>query len=806
MIFLSILAKTFALALVQLHPWLAGVFWAGGAVVDLHVTQKSQPGNVARNVANLALLQLAAVVVGWAALGAGDYAAIRWKEGIPVLASMVGGMLRLMGLSVGTHGGLVYLTTMAGPLEFAASIDQLGLKVPWLFLVLSAVWLGWAEATIESVLRKLGIIAGILLGVVVVFSTCHVLLALGLFDFVGYETEELPYRPFMEHAGAWPVLDHSVALKAGLRGMLGSYLKRGLLSLVLDGVWAYLPFLLAAGVLLGRFLVPPAVTGAAPRPLARALSWALAPVLLGLLGIACWEPLGTAKSGKVVICTYHTQWSPTARPYDREWYGADSGYNYACMKRFLGLFYPVEEAAGPLDAKNLEGASSLVIYLPDRRFSADEIKAVQDFVRNGGGLLVIGDHTNVFGSASHINELCAPFGFQYRDDILFDIDEDFHQMMYEPQWPSQFWHGMSLFKLRGPTSIRPTDWSTRCTYQVGHSKGVRAIYSVNNFYPPPHDDPKMSTGTYCVSAASRYGQGRVVAWGDSTVFSNFEIFYPGKYELLLNSLNWLNHQDSAFGEALRRILPVLVLAGLAVFLGWRREPRVWLVTVVVTLACLGLARSVSLWQEQRQAEFPKLIRPSDWVVFGAESKDPGYSMCNFLSTEPYDQRYDVFIQWVLRTGAYPGFQLLDKGSGNGLYAHLRGSDTTQTARAFIVRKADDLKQLKEVAAVPARAKDPLLLMFASTISAAQAVESLKSSKLVTNPEALAQVANAWPNSELVIDDGGRRLMVVAAAERFSDQAMGISEKVTPDAGQRVLFNQAFGVIDRLFGRVASGGK
>ena len=100
----------------------------------------------------------------------------------------------------------------------------------------------------------------------------------------------------------------------------------------------------------------------------------------------------------------------------------------------------------------------------------------------------------------------------------------------------------------------------------------------------------------------------------------------------------------------------------------------------------------------------------------------------------------------------------------------------------------------------------LLLMFASTISAAQAVESLKSSKLVTNPEALAQVANAWPNSELVIDDGGRRLMVVAAAERFSDQAMGISEKVTPDAGQRVLFNQAFGVIDRLFGRVASGGK
>jgi len=807
MIFLSILAKTFALALVRLHPWLAGAFWAGGAGLDWWVTRKALAGaSPAKVLGNLALFQLAAVVVGWAALGAGDYAAIRWKEGIPVLASLVGGLLRLTGLSVGTHGGLIHLTTMAGPLEFAASIDRMGLKVPWLFLVLGGVWLCWVEATVQGVLRKLGILAGILLAVVVVFSTCHVLLALGLFDFVGYETEELPYRPFMEHAGAWPVLDQTAGLKVGLQGLLEGYGKRGLLSLVFDGVWAYLPFLLAAGVLLGRFLAPPALSLAASAPLPRALRWVAAPVLLGLLGIACWEPLGTPKTGKVVICTYHTQWSPTARPYDREWYGADSGYNYACMKRFLELFYPVEEARGPLLAKDLEGASSLVIYLPDRQFSKDEIKAIQDFVRNGGGLFVIGDHTNVFGSASHINELCEPFGFQYRDDVLFDIDEDFHQMMYPPQCPSQFWHGMSLFKLRGPTSIRPTDWSTRCTYQVGHSKGVRAIYSVNNFYPPPHDDPKMSTGTFCVSATSHYGRGRVVAWADSTVFSNFEIFYPGKYEFLLNTFNWLNHQDDALGGVLRRILPTLVLAGLAAFLAWRREPRVWLVTVVVALACLGVARSVSLWQEQRQATFPKLIHPSDWVMFGAKAKDPGYNLCNFVSTEPYDQRYDVFIQWVLRTGAYSGFDLLDKGSSNGLYEHLRESDQTQTACAFIVRKPADLKQLKEVAAIPARAKDPLLLMFSKTITAAQAVESLKQSRLVTNAEALARIAEAWPDKEVVVNDGERRVMVVAGAERYSDQAMGISEKVVPDAGQRALFNQAFGVIDRLFGRVASGGK
>ncbi len=550
------------------------------------------------------------------------------------------------------------------------------------------------------------------------------------------------------------------------------------------------------------------LAGRAASGLPRALRWGAAPFMLVLAGIVSWEPLGTPKTGKVVISSYHAQWSRCDRPYDREWYGADSGYNYASLKRFFGVFYPVVEAGGgPLLAKDLEGASSLVIYDPDRRFSPEEIELVREFVRGGGGLFLIGDHTNVFGSTSHLNELCAPFGFQYRDDVLFDLDEDFHQMMYPPQEPSRFWHGMSLFKLRGPTSIRPTSLWTRNIYQVYHSKGVRAIYSVNNFYPPPHDNPKMKTGTFCVSAASRYGRGRVVAWADSTIFSTFEIFYPGKYEYLLNTMDWLNHQDGSFGGVARRLVTIIALAGLALFLAARRrEPRVWLATAVVAVACLGVARFASLWIEQRQAAFPKPVQPSEWVVFGAHAKDPGHNLCGFVSNEPYDQRYEVFIQWVMRSGPYPAFYLLDKGADNGLYEHLRASDATTTALALIVRKPNDLAQLDELGKISTRAKDPLLLMFSKTISATDAVEGIKRSGLVKDAGALARVAEAWPAGEVVISDGERRVLVVAGAERFSDQVMGISEKVVPDAGQRALFNQAFGVIDRLFGREPTGGK
>ncbi len=772
MIFLSLLAKTIALALVPWHPWLALALWLAGAAADVRVAWRADGTGLGWSKAwHLAWLHGAALVVGWAAAGACDSAAMRWKDGIPLFADLVAGGVRLLGVEAGARSGAVCLTTMAGPLEFAASLDAMALKVPALFLVLAAVWMGWSGTPVVEALRRCAIVLGILLVVAVVRMGCILLLANGLFDFVGYETEELPYRPFMDEAA---------------------------------GVWAYLPLLLVAGVGLGLFLPEPTfMTPQAPGG-RRWLGWAAVPVALALAGIACWEPAGTPKHGRVVISTYHSGWSTCTRPYDREWYGADSGYNYACLKRLFEAFYPVAIAPGPLTAADLEQASALVIYDPDQRFSPEEIGLVREFVRGGGGLLVIGDHTNVFGSTAHLNELCEPFGFQFRDDVLFDLDEDWHQIIDAPCQAAGLWHGMAFFKLRGPTSIRPTALATRPVYQVGHSKSLRAIYSVNNFYPPPHDDPRMKTGTFCVAATSRYGGGRVAAWADSTVFSNFEIFYPGKYEYLLNTLQWLSHRDGQLAALGRRVAALLLVGAVVVFLLVRRSPRAWLAAVVVLAGALGVARWASGVAERARARFPVSVQPSDWVFFAADPQDKGHHLRDFITEEPYDQRYEVFIQWVLRTGAFSAYSLLDSGRGNGLYEHLQTAANARTARALIVRKPGDLEQVGALGAIPARADDPVLLLFASTVPAGQAVDAIRQAGIVESADGLAQARSAWPNGEAMVEEGGRRVLVVAGAERFSDLAMGISEKVVPNAAQRTLFGQAFGLIDRLFGRTATG--
>lgn len=764
MILLSLITKTLALALAALHPWLAAGLWLAGGAADYWLC-RAIPSPRSR-LTRVLTLHLACLVIGWATAVAADYAAMRWKDGVPVLAALVDGLLGLTGMQAAHAAGDVHLTTMAGALRFAVSFDGMAAKVPLLCLVLAVVWLLWTETALREVLRRTGILAAVLLATTVVRTACVILLANGLFEFVGYESEELPYRPFMDEA---------------------------------FGVWSHLPFLLAAGGLLVRWLPRPLASATPPAPLPRR-AWLAVPAVFLLACAAFWKPQGTIKNGKVVISTYHSQWSRCDRPYDREWYGADSGYNYACVKRLFEAFHPVSLANGPLTAADLTGAGVLVIYDPDRRFSQDEIELVRGFVRGGGGLLVVGDHTNVFGSASHLNELCEPFGFQFRDDVLFDLDEDFHQVIDAPPLASSFWHGMSFFKLRGPASIRPTSFWTRCVYQVMHAKSVRAIYSVNNFYPPPHDSPQMKQGRFCVAAAAHYGSGRVAAWGDSTVFSNFEIFYPGKYEYLLNTLHWLNHKDALLPAVARRMAALVLLGATVAWLVRRRDPRNWLATTTVATACLLGAAGATRWIDHQRAGFPQPVQPTEWVHFLASTKDPAHHLKGFVTEEPYDQRYQVFIQWVLRTGSFAGYHLTDAARGNALAQHLRGSDSTRTALAAIVRKPDDLVQLEELAAAPKRPTDPVLLMFASTISAQQAAERLKQTGLVQSPQSLAQLAQAWPAAEVMIQDGKRNVLVVAGAERFSDQSMGISEKVDPDDALRATFNRSFALIDRLFGR------
>ena len=153
-----------------------------------------------------------------------------------------------------------------------------------------------------------------------------------------------------------------------------------------------------------------------------------------------WEPIGTRKKGRVMIVEKHSPWSPSnpTPPYDTEFIGGGddehgSSYNYAAAYQYLSQYYEMSrlDEEDAIDEKTLSACDVLVIKIPRIRYTPEEVRAVVNFVEAGGGLLLIGDHTNLERSAAHMNDITRAFGFTFRDDVLYSNQPSPDQEHYQ---------------------------------------------------------------------------------------------------------------------------------------------------------------------------------------------------------------------------------------------------------------------------------------------------------------------------------------------------------------------------------------
>jgi hypothetical protein len=311
--------------------------------------------------------------------------------------------------------------------------------------------------------------------------------------------------------------------------------------------------------------------------------------ILVALGLQ-WEPIGARKAGRVMVVERHSPWSPTNRPYNTEILGGGedehgSSYNYAAAYQYLSQYYEMsrlnEEDA--IDEKKLSTCDVLVIKIPRVRYTLEEVQAVVQFVASGGGLLLIGDHTNLECSAAHMNDITRAFGFTFRDDVLYSAqpapDEERYQAPLAPHPAIEH--------------VKEFDFAVSCSIDPGMSQGrpvvaasglwsIPSDYHMLNFLFYAQHMPEMRFGSFIQAWSTHGGQGRVIAWGDSTIFSNFCLYQPGKAEVLLNLVEWLNHQGSAGVWWLWTLLGLAAI-GNGLWLV-RHDGSAWLV-LVAAIAC-----------------------------------------------------------------------------------------------------------------------------------------------------------------------------------------------------------------------------
>ena len=177
----------------------------------------------------------------------------------------------------------------------------------------------------------------------------------------------------------------------------------------------------------------------------------------------------------------------------------------------------------------------LIIKTPEEPIPDAETAAIERFVRRGGGLLLVGDHTNLLGMGTHLNALSAKHGIQFRYDSVSDgLTGGFVDCVAALDRPS------SRCLARRESGVHDLVLASafrRCTDRPGGGKlparaaRLRRLELLRPARPAPGDGARAD----CARRRSySVGRGRIAAFTDSTVWSSFAVFSFDREKLAMD--------------------------------------------------------------------------------------------------------------------------------------------------------------------------------------------------------------------------------------------------------------------------------
>jgi hypothetical protein len=396
-----------------------------------------------------------------------------------------------------------------------------------------------------------------------------------------------------------------------------------------------------------------------------------------LAGAAIYQDPGVMKNGRVLVDEIHSLWESSALKLDENWYGENSTYNAYSMIEWLNDTYRVHRITSPqFKDLNVPGATKikpnvvsqnltydilknydiLIIKTPSR-YGSEEINAIESFVENGGGLFLIGDHTNFAGTGTNLNQISKRFGIVFGFDMVNNITGELFRyergVLAHPiakYMPSlDFMTGCSLIApLGGESAI--------LGFGMGADPGEYA--SVGFFRETRANDPTQVTDTVWglinQAVAVKYGMGRVVAFPDSTVLSNFRIFFGGSPNLIIGSMEYLNRRNSSENANQIFFLVGLLAACLAAYLlsmaAWKDRKMAALI-IILALASLSASGAMLAFSIKTESSIPsQFYIKNHTICFDAEHSDAIVTQGELIG------QYETFFIWTQRANLTPSIE------------------------------------------------------------------------------------------------------------------------------------------------------
>ncbi|MFC2013851.1 DUF4350 domain-containing protein [Chloroflexota bacterium] len=285
-----------------------------------------------------------------------------------------------------------------------------------------------------------------------------------------------------------------------------------------------------------------------------------------------------------------------------EHFGARSAGMFGNLPSFTEKIGLKSRRIDKITENSLSGTKVLVIINIKEEMSQSEVEAIWEFVGDGGSLLVMGDHT-FYGQdgKNWLNEILKPVDIKYNfDSADFFIGGWLHSYEYA----------------KHPITHRLSDEENEAGIVVGASLEAKypavpiimgkygysdmgdVLNSDGGYLGNLKYDMSEKLGDVVLAAEQKYGQGKVLVFGDTSGFVNSILV--NTHPFINRVFTWLASDSTPIAYPIRLALCLVFLAP-AVVLFWRTNRNVTTLffSALVILVIMISAPSIGSWKTER---------------------------------------------------------------------------------------------------------------------------------------------------------------------------------------------------------------
>ena len=397
-----------------------------------------------------------------------------------------------------------------------------------------------------------------------------------------------------------------------------------------------------------------------------------------IFGACIFQDPGIEKDGRILVDEIHSIWEPSTLKMDTNWYGENSTYNAYSMVEWLKRSYKVDrivsssyvgwDPGGEIEKVEADIISDeitpgilkeydILILKTPTPYSKHEVNAIVDWVKSGGGLFMIGDHSDFCGTNTSLNQIARNFGIEFEFNSVNAADGSVST--YERgRLPHPCLRYTPQFEFLTSCSIKAPLKAERVIPGYGLMAEPGEFASSGFFRETLPNAPNRVTdrdlGIFHQCVAMKHGDGRVVAFTDSTTISNFRIFSGGSPNLVVGCMEYLNQENRYDWIPVIFLFFGLICLSLFIFLS--RQGKIFALLLAISFLSLGCASSLVLTELQMPTYDTIPARYYDW--------DDTMAFDSYHSTGLDD--YTTFFIWTQSLGLLPTYDdslegCVDKG-------------------------------------------------------------------------------------------------------------------------------------------------